>query len=90
MQSAKRGETLADTMRIGKTRKAGRGRGHALRGDEKSAEVIDRQGVEVRPLLSYVCKILKRKGLKVGRAKAKSSQSRKTRVGEWQTRGTIA
>jgi len=64
--------------------------GYTRRRDEKSAEVIDQQGVGWWPLCRYGCKFLKRKGLKADRAKAKKVRGRRIRVGEWQARGTIA
>jgi hypothetical protein len=65
----------------GKERRAGRG--CTLRRDEKSAEVIDKQRVVMRPLCRYGCKLLKRKGLKAGRAGEESADCLKVGVCEW-------
>jgi hypothetical protein len=63
--------------------------GYTLRGDEKSAEVIDKQRVERRPSGERVRNPLKRKDLNESRAEMKAMQGVKIEIGERQTRGTI-
>jgi hypothetical protein len=64
------------------------GEGYTLRGDEKSAEVIDKQRVEEGSLRKRVRNPLKRKDLNESRVE-KTVQGEKIEIGDWQTRGNI-
>jgi len=66
------------------------GREYTPRHDEKSAEVIDKQRVEERPLRRKVRNPLKRKDLRVSTAERKTVQVEKIEIGEWQPRGRVA
>lgn len=57
-------------------------RGYPLRCDENSAEVIDKQRFVIRPLCRCGCKLLKKKGLKTGKAKAEKMQGWGKEIGE--------
>jgi len=71
--------------------------GYTLRHDEKSAEVLDKQGVARAPLRKRVRNPLKRKDLNENGAERKTEQGERIEIGKWpfeaqckQTRGRIA
>lgn len=66
------------------------GRGYTPRRDEKSAEAIDTQRVEGRPLRKRVRNPLKRKDLNEKKAEMEVTQGEKIEDGNRQTRERIA
>ncbi len=64
--------------------------GYTPRHDQKSAEVIDKQRVVIRPLRKRVRNPLKRKDLNIRMTEMDEAMGEKIEIGDWQTRGTIA